>query len=246
MPLTSVPLPSAWDVPVATGVPTVAARVIEGAEAVVSVTAGTLLEDYLVSDAASHWGIFDASGNRVLTAARVMSLDGQSSYQISDAPMEEGAFSSYNKVTAPRAYRVLMVCDGSEVGSGGISDLISMYSIGTAVNALTGSGDIYVRKNFLDTLEVLEQDTNLYRVTTPEKVYRNVNIVGSRWSRSSRGGITMPAVEIMLQEVRLTATSSISNAHEPQGQATQTNGTVQASSSEISDAFMQNVMDSAT
>lgn len=238
MPLTSVPLPSAWDVPVATGVPTVAARVIEGAEAVVSVTAGTLLEDYLVSDAASHWGIFDSAGNRVLTAARVMSLDGQSSYQISDAPMEEGAFASYNKVTAPRAYRVLMVCDGSEAGSGGISDLISMYSIGT--------GDIYVRKNFLDTLEVLEQDTNLYSVTTPEKVYRNVNIVGSRWSRSSRGGITMPAVEIMLQEVRLTATSSISNAHEPQGQATQTNGTVQASSSELSDAFMQNVMDSAT
>lgn len=246
MPLTVVPLPSAWDVPVATGVPMVAARVIEGAEAIASVTAGTLLEDYLVSDAASHWGIFDASGNRVLTSARVMSLDGQSNYQISDAPMEEGAFASYNKVTAPRAYRVLMVCDGSEAGSGGISDLISMYSIGKAVNALTGTGDIYVRKNFLDTLEVLEQDTNLYSVTTPEKVYRNVNIVGSRWSRSSRGGITMPAVEIMLQEVRLTATSSISNAHEPQGQATQINGTVQASSSELSDALMQNVMDSAT
>lgn len=246
MPLTAVPLPSAWDVPVATGVPTVAARVIEGAEAVASVTAGTLLEDYLVSDAASHWGIFDSSGNRVLTAARVVSLDGQSKYQISDAPMEDGAFTSYNKVTTPRSYRVLVVCDGSEAGSGGLTDLVSMYSLGTLGNALTGAGDMYVRKDFLDTLEELEQDTNLYSVATPEKVYRNANIIGSRWSRSSRGGITMPSVEIMLQELRLTATSSISNAHEPQGQATQTNGTVQASSSELSDAFMQTVMESAT
>ncbi|ASC05187.1 phage baseplate protein [Acetobacter pasteurianus] len=246
MALTAVPLPSLWNVPVANGVPKLAAYAVEGAEAVASVTAGTLLQDYLVSDAASHWGIFDASKNRVLAAAHVISLDGQSSYRISDAPLEEGAFSSYNKVTAPSIYRILVICDGSEIGGGGLSDLVSMYSIGNFKNALTGSGDMYVRKDFLDTLEALEQDTNLYSVATPEKVYRNVNILGSRWSRSSRGGITMPAVEIALQTVRLTATSSFSNAHEPQGQPLQTNGVVQPSSSEISDAFMKNIMDGAT
>jgi hypothetical protein len=52
------------------------------------------------------WGIFDQSGNPVLTGDSVDSFSFQRDARVSTAPQEQGAFMSYNKVQEPYAPRV--------------------------------------------------------------------------------------------------------------------------------------------
>lgn len=228
MPMVPVSLPSVWDIPVAAGVPALLGQSpATGVRAAASVSLGTVLDDLMISQAAGQWGIFNATGTCVLSAARVLSVSAESSSPIATAPLEEGAFLSYSKVQNPRQHRVLMVCDGSETG---LSDMgVSLFS-GADLTRLAGADALYVRKAFFTTLAALEADLSLYAVVTPERKYRNVSITGHRWVREARRGITMPVVEITLQEVRLTGTQGFTQTQTPQGSRTVCSGLVSARS----------------
>lgn len=228
MPMVPVTLPSVWDVPVAAGVPALLGQpVATGVSASASVSLGTVLDDLMISQAAGQWGIFSATGTCVLSAARVLSVSAASSSPIATAPLEDGAFLSYSKVQTPRQHRVLMVCDGSETGQSGTS--ASLFS-GLDLTRLAGAEALYVRKAFFTTLAALEADLSLYSVITPERKYNAVSITGHRWVRDARHGITMPVVEISLQEVRLTGTQSFTQTQAPQGSRSVCSGLVSAQS----------------
>lgn len=77
----------------------------------------------------------------------------------------------------------------------------------------------------------MEADTNLYAVITPEKKYDSVNIIGHRWMREARQGITMPVVEIALQEVRITGSTQFASTRMPQGLQIQCGGMAYATTS---------------
>ncbi|MBO1325340.1 hypothetical protein K2X14_11625 [Acetobacter sp. TBRC 12305] len=228
MPLSLVSLPSVWDIPVAVGVPALLGQSIgAGASASASTVLGSLLDDYLVSQAAQQWGIFDASNSPVLTSGRVRALDVQSQYRISDAPLENGSFASYNKVRIPGQYMVEMLCDGSSTSLGN-SDVIDTLISAFDSNA-TSSGQ-QGRTSFLAALDGVVADLNLYHVTTPEATYANVNVVGYHLRREARRGVTLLWADVLLQEVRLTPsnlTTSVDTA-QPQGQAQQNGGNVQS------------------
>ncbi|WP_215762325.1 phage baseplate protein [Acetobacter sp. P1H12_c] len=228
MPMVPVTLPSVWDIPVAAGVPALLGQsVTTGIRAAASVSLGTVLDDLMISQAAGQWGIFTSAGTCVLSAARVMSVSAESSSPIATAPLEDGAFLSYSKVQTPRQHRVLMVCDGSETGLSGTE--ASLFS-GMDLTRLAGVEALYVRKTFFNTLAALEADLSLYAVITPERKYSNVSITGHRWVRDARHGITMPMVEITLQEVRLTGTQTFTQTQTPQGSRTICTGLVSARS----------------
>ncbi|GBR55857.1 hypothetical protein AA18889_0363 [Acetobacter senegalensis DSM 18889] len=199
-----------------------------GVQASASVTVGSLLDDLQITQAASQWGIFTQDGQRVLTSAHVLSADMQSAWRIAEAPLEDGAFLSYSKVRMSRQHRIMMVCDGSEAGMENAS------ATSLALDVLAGAGQagaLYVRAGFFTTLEALEADTNLYAVITPEKKYDSVNIIGHRWMREARQGITMPVVEIALQEVRITGSTQFASTRMPQGQQIQCGGMAYATTS---------------
>jgi len=219
----TIPLPSVWDLPVAAGVPALLGQSTgAGLSASVSTLAGQEISALLVESAAEQWGIFNSSGNRVLTAAHVMGVEYESQYQVSDAPLEDGGFTSYGKVRVPFSSRILMVCDGSEIGFGGLTQ-----SFQSVLSGITGSGPLAVRKDFLSTLDTIVADTNLYTIVTPERSYVNANIVGYRFRRSAEGGITMPAAEIALQEIRRTATTAYHSTRTAAGAGAIQAGTVQ-------------------
>lgn len=229
MPMVPVTLPSVWTVPVAAGVPLLLGQsVTHGVQAAASVSIGTVLDDLLISQAAGQWGIFNSAGQSVLSAARVLSVAGESEHHIATAPLEDGSFLSYSKVATPRTHRVLMVCDGSETGVA--SQALSAF-LPQAASSLAGAEGLYVRKAFFVTLAALEADLSLYSVITPERKYENVNITGHRWLRDARHGITMPVVEITLQEVRVSATQSFTTTQQPQGQRMLCGGVVPSQSS---------------
>lgn len=220
----TIPLPSVWDLPVAVGVPALLGQSIGGGvSASASVILGQTISNIQIGYAAQHWGIF--SGNeRILTAAHVCGIEHERRYQNSTAPTENGGFVSYNKVKYPHLTRFLMVCDGSESGSTASPDFRQV------LGSITGAAPLSVRKSFFDTLESLVADTNLYDIYMPERSYSNANIVGFRFRRDEREGVTMPVVEIELQEVRNSAVNAYAD---PQTRSPSASEPVQAGQVQI-------------
>lgn len=124
----------------------------------------------------NSWGIFDKSGTPVLVPDSFVSMENGREFRISDYPIENGGFKSYNKVSTPFEVRMTLA------KGGGVSD----------------------RQAFLDALDTIAASLDLYDVATPDHVYVGVNITRTSQSRTPQSGAGMATVEIMLQEVRQT------------------------------------------
>ncbi|MEE8663501.1 MAG: hypothetical protein SOH81_07970 [Acetobacter sp.] len=211
------------------GVPKLWSNVISSAEAVASVSLVTLLQNTLINAVDKQWGIFTPQNKPVLTSGRVRAVDMSKVSAITNAPQENGAFSAYNKVNMPRRIMLEMLCDGSALSYGNydaITDLLSTVASGFAVSGKKG------REEFINKLEELSASTDLYVITTPEKTFTNMNVLGYNMRRGADHGLNLLRAEIMLQEVRLSGTRSKDplNTATPWGQGAQNGGNVQASS----------------
>ena len=142
-----------------------------------------------------RWGIFDAHGKPLADPAHFQGLAGvllgtlgtfgsstvstggvdyAKETRVSDFPVEQGGFASYNKAEMPAAPLVTLCMSGSE------SD----------------------RTKFLDAIDKACKSTDLYSVATPEVTYIGYTIESYRYSRHSARGATLMTVEISLKEVR--------------------------------------------
>lgn len=168
-------------VPQAPGVPPVlrnAARIID------TVTLGYLgVSDALNSIIGAptvKWAVFDSSGAPIADYDSVLAFGYQNELRISDYPVEQGQFASYNKTNNPFDVVVTFTCGGSDER----------------------------RTAFLSALENAKESLQTFTVTTPEYSYRNVNFVGIRTQRSSREGATLLTVEMAGREIRNTGSST--------------------------------------
>lgn len=222
MVMTLVAQPTTANVGTGAGVPKLWSTVMSDAEAVASVELDTLLQSYLVSNAATQWGLFNTYSKPVLTAARVRAIDIRSQYRKSDAPQENGGFMSYNKVKMPRQVMLEVLCDGTAMSYGNVSAITSLLAVAGIGGTTQG---VTVRKQFLAALDSLVADLNTYLVVTPEATYSNMNVIGYAIRRETHRGVTMVRAEIMLEEVRLQHSKSVSvtSPSQPSG-ASQTNG----------------------
>lgn len=150
----------------------------------------------------NYWGIFNQNGIPLLLVDNVVSLKYENKSQISNAPLEQGSFASYNKVAEPFSTSVMMT---------------------------KASGGVMERGAFLGLLEAFAQSTDLYMVITPEAIYPNCNIVGYDYARQASDGARMIKVNVQLQEIRQVKVSYIKTQN-PQSQAPQDVGRVQAQS----------------
>lgn len=222
MVMVTVPQPATADVPPATpGVPLTASTAVA---ATASVDLDTVLQNALIISADTQWGLFNSSNAAALTSSHVNAVDMTKQYRISDAPIENGGFLSYNKVKVPAQVLLEVVCDGSTVSIDGSGTLVG------ALSAITGGafGGPTIRTEFMSALDALVADLNLYSVMTPENVYTNMNVIGYNIRRATTKGLTMLYVDIQLQEVRLVAVSQITQTMTPAGQAQQNGGNVQS------------------
>lgn len=179
MPLIQFP-----NVPQVAGVPSLVRSVVSS---VVSVVGGLLSGDAfnLPRDTvAPVWGLFGASGAEVFQADTVLAFGIQNQTRVSDFPIENGAFTSYNKTGSPFEIRIRMVKGGSESE----------------------------RSAFIDTFEVELQSTNLYTVVTPEATYSNATLEAYDYRRETRNGAGCVIVDLSLREIRLTAVAQFTSA----------------------------------
>ena len=145
------------------------------------------------------WGIYDQDGNPVITGDSVKAIDFHNDYRISDFPVEQGGFASYNKVATP-------------------FDLLVTF---------VQSGSITDRQDFLNQLQTSLSSLDLYQVITPEIQYLDVNVCRILYRRTHKEGVQMLTVDVYCREVRESGTLQFSTTATPDGASQQNDGTVQ-------------------
>lgn len=190
------------DVPKADGVPAVK----RSAE-----NPGTGTQEQLTSDEITvagyddyEWGIYKVGSKQLaLEPDNVVSVGYDAEYRLADYPLEEGGFETYDKVALPFMNRIV----------------------------LTKGGTREERSAFCAAIEAIRPDTELYSVVTPEQIFINVNIARVTIDRSLEAGAGMVRAEIVLQEIRQTASSSFSNTRDAASADAVNNGSNQPKAS---------------
>ena len=125
------------------------------------------------------WGVLDSNGNPVMSADTVLNVDYRNDQRVSNFPVQEGSFASYDKINNPYSCRVSMAKGGKESE----------------------------RAKFIDDVDFVAKSLDLFTIVTPEKVYRNANVEGYDYSRTVDDGAYMYTVELRFTEIRqVTAT----------------------------------------
>lgn len=225
MALTPVATPRYAAVPDAPGVPPMV-RVYRALDTVVILAADAAQIAQAFQPAT--WGIFSQYGEPVITADSVIAVDYRREYRISDYPIEDGAFGSYDKVAEPYDVRVTLASSGK-------GTILSNLATGGALGAIiTGVDTAKInRTHFLNQLEAAAANLDLVEVHTPEYSYTSLNIVHHDYRRESRNGVTLLTVDVWLRQVRVVSTAQFTTTQDPSGAAKQSTGTVQAASPSV-------------
>lgn len=182
---------------------------------ILSVVAQLLIRDLVnLSDFAPPvWGVF-LDGAPVLTPDTIVAVDYRQSWQISDYPVEQGAFESYDKVNSPFAVKVRMAAGGSEVD----------------------------RQDFIDSLNAIGDTLELYDVVTPEQVYQSVNVDHFDYNRRA-GNVGLITSDVWFTQIRVTAITQFSQTKTASGASPVNGGNVQTQpatpSQQVDISFMQ-------
>lgn len=150
------------------------------------------------------WGLFDDKGNLVIKPDSYLGFENSNDWKISDFPLQDGEFSSYNKVKLPY----------------------------TASIKISKGGSLQDRKNLLDQIQAIAGDTKFYSVLTPEKTYPSVNVLRYTIRRMGREGAYFFAdLEIYFRNIQQTpsqystTTANTVNAQNPAATPPQNLGT---------------------
>jgi hypothetical protein len=194
MPL--IPYP---DVPLVTGVPPLPVPPVGFDFPLQDVNLDSLESDSPAAvDVVPQWQITDSNGAELLTPDSVIDFEYRNENKISNYPVEEGSFASYNKIATPFDARVTLACNGN----GGMT-----------------------REQFLGTVKALLDSLTLITIVTPDATYQNCNLVHFDYRRESRQGISLVVAQLWFQEVRTVSAGTTSTA-QPDGADAKANGQV--------------------
>lgn len=121
-----------------------------------------------------HWDIFDADGKRLLEFDTFFSIDAMSDAQVTQAPVENGSFASYNKQIAPIRSTVV----------------------------LGYTGESTVRSAIIKKCEALISGTDLVSIVTPDRTLMDMSLVAMDYSYRAEHGIDRLVVALTFEEVR--------------------------------------------
>lgn len=124
---------------------------------------------------APNWGVFlPGTTTKAFDVSSVVELDIGGESAVSDYPLENGTFASYNKVIMPNVFMVRMTRDGSETQ----------------------------RAAFLNWLEINRGALSLFDILCPEAIYPSATLKSYRITRNSSSGAAMVIADCVFQEVR--------------------------------------------
>lgn len=166
---------------------------------------GDLVGIDLLNPLSTDWKILDANTSApVIVPDTVPRFEYRGEARVSDYPVEQGAFASYNKVQVPFDVRMTMVCSGSNFAQKGAQALRNAVGLSIGQNLMQ-------RPDFLDTLDYMRLTTDLFVIVTPDKTYPNVNLEHFDYRRETTNGATMLIVEAWFREVRVSGAAKYTN-----------------------------------
>ena len=195
-----IPVPSFPNVPKLPGVPQLARQI--GGLVSLSLIQASLQPPappgllWHAAQAAPVWGIFDSSGALAITADSVLVYSYRKEYSISDYPVQDDAFASFNKVAHPREQILRLIKTAT------LSD----------------------RTTFENECEEVADSIELFTIMTPEKTYTNVNVLRHEVQRREQRGAYIIEADLFFREIRIvqgqyntagTPVSSTVNAVQP-------------------------------
>jgi len=187
MALPIIPKPQYPNVPSGPGVPSVFRQVGQINSAVVLLIADAQI--ILNLFAGPKWGLFTQGDAPVLNPDSVLRVSYRGEAKVSTAPLEQGAFYSYNKVQEPFVARLTFAIGGTPA----------------------------YRLMFLQACEGAKQSLGLYDLAMPEGVRRGVNVTHYDFERSGLSGVSLLAVDVWVEEIRFAGAPKFSNTDAPSG-----------------------------
>jgi hypothetical protein len=154
---------------------------------------------------APKWGIFDSSHTQIVVPDSVVDFGYHNEWHVADFQIQEGQFASYNKVATPFEISVRLSKGGTQQD----------------------------RTAFLNSIQAIAGDLNLYSIVTPEITYTDCNI--TRWEvirRGANGAYFLTDVDIYFKQIRFVTAqySTVQNAQNFSALPTQNTGIVQGTS----------------
>lgn len=142
----------------------------------------------IVPSTAGVWDVLEyASGRSVARFTSFLEASYSLAANVSDLPVEEGGFASYNKTVSPRDIGVKVAADGDPLELQGV----------------------------IDALDELAGSTTLLSVLTPYAVYGPVNLVSFSYTFARETGACLVA-DLKLREIRQVAPEYASGAAQPE------------------------------
>ena len=196
MPLPIIPKSLYPLVPNVAGVPALlrnSARILD------TLTLGVLGIGNILGQEPVRWTILNKDGDPVADFDSIISVDMRSSSRISNYPVENGSFKSYNKVANPFDARVVGVRTGTETQ----------------------------RQEFIDKLQAAADSLELLTIVTPEATYENANIEAFDYVRETTNGAGMIKASLTFVEIRQKKAAKYSQAKSISAADPQAQGQVQ-------------------
>jgi hypothetical protein len=175
-PLLILASPAFPNVPDLPGVPPIARKLGTEAVAAIGLLDPSLEASIFGGQQPEQWGIADSHYNFVLQPDSVVRMDVDEPYRVSDYPVEQGLFASYNKVKIPKSGTVTMAKGGSTSE----------------------------RQAFLHAAEAVEKSLEQYTILVPEGFYGPVTIDRVSYERRASNGATLILVHLHFTEIRIT------------------------------------------
>lgn len=145
-----------------------------------------------------QWGIY-LDGFPVVISDNVLTFEYRQQWSISDYPVEQGAFESYDKVQTPFDVRM----------------------------RFTAGGSSFNRQLLLDSIAAIAGDLNLYTAVSPEGIYPSCSITHYDYHRSAENGVGLITVDVWMIQIRVSVGQDLSNTQSPTSAAQVNNGTSQ-------------------
>lgn len=155
---------------------------------------GDFLGIDILNPSSSDWMILDNNNNSIIIQPdTVPRFEFRNEVRVSDFPVQRGAFASYNSVQMPFEIDMTLVC-------GGINKFTPNF---LASQLGLNIGPEFMRKSdFLSTLEGMLSGVDLFKIVTPDEIYKNAKLEHFDYRRESSRGATILYVDCRFREIR--------------------------------------------
>lgn len=127
------------------------------------------------SQSAPVWGVFDSDGNQVVNPDSVIDFNYRAEYSVSDYPVQDEAFASFNKVAHP-------------------SEMVVRMGKGSSLQD---------RADFENDCIAVAGSLTLYTIMTPEHTYTSVNVLRHEVNRRERRGANYIEADLFFRTINV-------------------------------------------